>query len=202
MTINHFEYMRKMRKVYEAWDGSRVSPYHFDSFAGFPKTLIESNLWSDFRQNGIPMYYQFPIGKYYADFCDPFNGLVVEADGKIHEQFAERDNVRDEYIKSLGFQVLRIPGRDTFNRDVETEYGTYRASPGLETVQDWYGGRPRRPDMMPWDRFAVWKKSLGIVADRDDYDRRVEMHEELDALYEKEGIVSFAQVSEIMDKYL
>lgn len=139
--LEYFNRLKEMRARYKKWDGKPYSPYYFDEGAYFPMTVIERNLWSDIRAYGIPIYYQFPIGKYYVDFVDPFHRLVVETDGKFHKNQVEKDAKRDKYIRSLGFDVLRIEGKDTFDLEVKEDNEVIFTCEALKKVREWYYDR-------------------------------------------------------------
>ena len=51
------------------------------------------------------------------DFYSFAAKLVVEVDGSQHleEKQKRKDEVRDAYLRSLGFQVLRFSSRDVLN---------------------------------------------------------------------------------------
>jgi len=54
----------------------------------------------------------FPIGPYIADIYIPDRRLVIECDGSYwhgRPGDAEKDARRDEYMKALGYTVLRLP---------------------------------------------------------------------------------------------
>jgi very-short-patch-repair endonuclease len=73
-------------------------------------TAPERLLWEylrDRRLEGIKFRRQVPLGPYIADFYCHAHRLVVEADGPFHD--AERDNVRDEWMRAEGLLVLRFP---------------------------------------------------------------------------------------------
>jgi very-short-patch-repair endonuclease len=74
----------------------------------------EVRLWSLLRRSpcGIRFRRQYPVGPYVADFYCSAAKLVIEIDGQIHDFTVERDAARDEYIRGLGLQILRIPARD------------------------------------------------------------------------------------------
>jgi len=76
-------------------------------------TDAENHLWWKLRTkqiNGLVFYRQKPIGEYILDFYCPKEKLAIEIDGSYH--FAgdrvEYDQIRDEYLNSLGLRVLRI----------------------------------------------------------------------------------------------
>ena len=73
-------------------------------------TSEETEFWHflrDKRFAGFKFRRQHPIGEYIADFCCPEKKLVVELDGAGHD--TQYDQIRDEYLKSRKFSVIRIP---------------------------------------------------------------------------------------------
>ncbi len=84
-------------------------------------TPAEKVLWESLRDRrilGAKFRRQHGIGRYIVDFCCRDLMLVVEADGRIHEtseQYAY-DRVRDEYMTSIGFKVIRVSNDDIFLR--------------------------------------------------------------------------------------
>lgn len=59
---------------------------------------------------GVPFEQQKQIGRYAVDIFVPSHQLVIECDGTYwHRNTAERDQRRDEYMRGLGLQVLRLP---------------------------------------------------------------------------------------------
>ncbi len=68
-------------------------------------------LWFDFLvDNNIKFEEQVPVGRYTADFI--LNGNIdLEIDGLQHRSKKNilRDVKRDEYFKSQGYEVIRIP---------------------------------------------------------------------------------------------
>ncbi len=58
------------------------------------------------RMLGLHFRRQAPIGPFIADFAELGRGLVIEIDGGGHG--GERDQRRDEWLVSQGFQVLRF----------------------------------------------------------------------------------------------
>ncbi|WP_296820477.1 DUF559 domain-containing protein [Brevundimonas sp.] len=82
--------------------------------------LYERKLWSilrDRRLEGLKFRRQVVLGPYVADFVCMRHRLIVEADGPFHD--AERDAVRDGWLGSQGFRVLRFPNTQIENRDWE-----------------------------------------------------------------------------------
>ena len=79
-------------------------------------TKEEKRLWYDFfKKLPVTVKRQKIIGKYIVDFCVADARLVVELDGSQHydnENQIVLDFERDEYLKSLGFTVLRYSNLD------------------------------------------------------------------------------------------
>jgi very-short-patch-repair endonuclease len=78
----------------------------------------ERFLWKllrDRRLDGLKFRRQFPIGPYVVDFVCLSRRLIVEADGPFHE--AEADAVRDAWLTSQGFRVLRFSNAEAAAKD-------------------------------------------------------------------------------------
>lgn len=74
-------------------------------------TSQETILWSRLRNNqlGHKFRRQHSIGKYIVDFYCPERRMVIEIDGSQHiEAQRDYDVERDNYLKKLGFRVLRF----------------------------------------------------------------------------------------------
>ena len=77
-------------------------------------TPEEKHLWYDFlKKLPITVHRQKVIGRYVVDFYIAEPKIVIELDGKGHlrPQNAEADRERDEYLASLGIEVLRYKNR-------------------------------------------------------------------------------------------
>jgi 2-isopropylmalate synthase len=73
-------------------------------------TDAELRLWRllrDRRLNGLKFRRQVPVGPYIVDFLCIASRLVVEADGSQHAE-SDHDDVRDTYLRSQGWTVLRF----------------------------------------------------------------------------------------------
>jgi len=86
-----------------------VDPYEWECFADL--TPIESNLWACIRSVDAVFYPQYPIGRFFADFCNPVAGVVIECDGAKWHQDTEKDAKRQAVIEAEGFTVYRITGK-------------------------------------------------------------------------------------------
>ena len=62
---------------------------------------------------------ELPIPPYTADFCCIELMLIVEIDGEPHltAEGRERDRVRDQYLRELGYKILRVPGYEVIRED-------------------------------------------------------------------------------------
>jgi very-short-patch-repair endonuclease len=77
-------------------------------------TDAERRLWSALRGRRFDHYKfrrQVPAGRYVADFMCYEHRLIVEVDGSQHDGSA-RDAVRDAWLASQGFRLLRLWNRD------------------------------------------------------------------------------------------
>ena len=77
-------------------------------------TWAERVMWETLRGRrflGLKFRRQFPIDGFISDFCCYELRLVVELDGRVHEEpsQAERDRTRGAHIRFLGFTILRFP---------------------------------------------------------------------------------------------
>ena len=103
-----------IRKYYDSvndiiCDGKRLSPYEI----GLENYLtpIESALWNEIRCYGLPFYMQYPVGRRFVDFGDPYMRVAIEADGKAYHS-PEKDGAKNAELLAEGWRVFRIPGKD------------------------------------------------------------------------------------------
>lgn len=78
-------------------------------------TDAEKRLWyllRDRRLSGYKFRRQVPIGPYIADFVCLSARLIVELDGGQHAEQTKKDKVRDAWLKSQRFRVLRFWDND------------------------------------------------------------------------------------------
>lgn len=98
-----------------------VTPYsnHINWMSMF--SPIENMAWQVIRAHGkCPLYPQYPVGKYFVDFGNPFVKIAVECDGKEFHTDVEKDKERDIKLSKLGWTVFRISGADC-NRLVDED---------------------------------------------------------------------------------
>ena len=81
-------------------------------------TNAETILWSRLRGSvcGTRFRRQHPIGPYIADFACINASIVIEIDGETHSTKAacEHDKRRDAYLRSRGWQIVRVWNRDVY----------------------------------------------------------------------------------------
>ena len=68
----------------------------------------ESLLWQALRNRGVgvPFRRQMPIGPYFADFACPSGRLIVEVDGRVHDD--PEAQARQIYLEREVWSVLRF----------------------------------------------------------------------------------------------
>jgi very-short-patch-repair endonuclease len=75
-------------------------------------TKGEALLWRDVlkarQMKGYQFNRQFPIGNYIVDFVSRKLKLIIEIDGNSHVAKSEEDYDRQEFLKSLGYRILRF----------------------------------------------------------------------------------------------
>jgi very-short-patch-repair endonuclease len=73
-------------------------------------TDAERRLWYRLRAHrfeGLKFKRQVPIGKYIVDFANLRAKVVIEIDGGQHAE-SKTDRVRDQFLSSQGFRVVRF----------------------------------------------------------------------------------------------
>ncbi len=81
----------------------------------------EALLWLDLKRRqfgGFKFTRQFPIGRYFADFCCREKWLVVELDGSQHAD-GGHDEMRDANIAAQGYSILRFWNHDVLKHRSE-----------------------------------------------------------------------------------
>lgn len=82
------------------------------------QTPGEKVLWKKIRErrfHGFKFRRQVPIGPYIVDFLCTEKKLIVEIDGDSHYEpgAQEQDGKREAYLRTQGFDVLRVGNRQT-----------------------------------------------------------------------------------------
>jgi very-short-patch-repair endonuclease len=83
-------------------------------------TRAETLLWRYLKAghlDGVSFRRQTPIGDYIVDFASHAAKLVIEVDGYSHDfaQAQRRDSIRDAWLASRGYRVLRFTNEDVLS---------------------------------------------------------------------------------------
>ena len=97
--------------------GQRVSPEMLERAKMLRRemTPAEKILWKHLkanRLNGLHFRRQQIVHGYYPDFYCHRYELIVEVDGGIHDLQEEYDAEREEYLRSLGFRIIRFANEE------------------------------------------------------------------------------------------
>lgn len=92
-------------------------------------TRAEALLWERLRRRelGVRFRRQHGIDRFIVDFCCLKARLIVEVDGPIHDDQAERDGARDEFLQAAGYRILRFRN-DAVLRDIEAVIAAIRTA--------------------------------------------------------------------------
>lgn len=74
-------------------------------------TLAEQTLWLRLRREqirGAKFRRQYVIDRFIVDFCSLTVRLIIEVDGPTHQYSQAEDAIRQEFLESLGFAVIRF----------------------------------------------------------------------------------------------
>jgi very-short-patch-repair endonuclease len=74
-------------------------------------TRPEEVLWGALQKKqvaGLRFRRQHPVDRFVLDFYCPSHKLVVEVDGGVHDEQAERDTERTKVLERYGYRVLRF----------------------------------------------------------------------------------------------
>ena len=96
-------------------------------------TKSESLAWEVLRSKqlcDLKFRRQHPIGPFFADFACVSQKLVVELDGGYHDNVGEADLVRENYLLTQGWKVIRFSDTEVEN-DVEAFAVAVAKSVGL-----------------------------------------------------------------------
>ena len=88
---------------------------------GFAKSMRremtepEKLLWHELRAKrfeGTKFRRQNVVGKYIADFYSRSAMLIIEVDGDTHAFQHDYDTIRENFLRALGFKVIRFTNSD------------------------------------------------------------------------------------------
>lgn len=102
---------------------------------------IEMEAWCAIRSIGMVILYpQYPAGKYMLDFGNPVNKIGLEIDGKKYHD-KEKDLIRDTELKSMGWKIYRITGKEMYFVDSAfyNSYDNYNLTEDeIEKIYRWH----------------------------------------------------------------
>ncbi|MCI0329947.1 MAG: endonuclease domain-containing protein [candidate division Zixibacteria bacterium] len=100
-----------------------IPAYVFELCRKFRKesTTAEKLLWKCLRNrhlSELKFRRQHPLGRYIADFYCVEAGLVVELEGKVHNQAEQReyDKIRKEELAGRGLRVMKFDNEEVLKR--------------------------------------------------------------------------------------
>ena len=110
---------RKSMPIKNIVRGQKVSAKMLDRAKKLRRemTPAEKILWKELRANrlnGLHFRRQQVVHGYFPDFYCHQHELIVELDGGIHELQKEYDAEREEYLRSLGFRIIRFKNEEVF----------------------------------------------------------------------------------------
>ncbi|MBP3775533.1 MAG: DNA2/NAM7 family helicase [Prevotella sp.] len=99
-------------------------------------TDAENLLWQILRNNGIGFKFrrQHAIGDYIVDFISIEHLLIIEIDGKYHEdeKQQEKDRIRSELLQNKGYKILRFTNEEVINNTPNVLRTILSATPSLK----------------------------------------------------------------------
>src|SRR6266700_20777 len=83
------------------------------------QTDVERKLWSLLRSRQLESYKfrrQHSIGRYVVDFCCLERRVIIELDGGQHQDQADYDEKRTQFLETKGFRVIRVWDNEVFQQ--------------------------------------------------------------------------------------
>ena len=83
-------------------------------------TKAETIIWKHIKGaniEGVKFRRQHPIPPFIVDFAAIEIGLIIEIDGATHisDEELQNDKSREDYLKTKGFEIIRIRNLDIYN---------------------------------------------------------------------------------------
>jgi very-short-patch-repair endonuclease len=107
------ESMLKAHKEKRAWN---IGKSRWNNTESYPESFFRKVIQNDFFDHDYKQEYS--VGIYSIDFAWVEKKKAIEIDGEQHERFEEykrRDDKKDEFLKSEGWEILRIKWKDMCN---------------------------------------------------------------------------------------
>jgi very-short-patch-repair endonuclease len=173
----NFDVRLKIREEYSRANlrpinGVPISPYSLRLPWMSLMSPIEDLVWGAIRFLGLPLYPQYPIGPYFADFADPERKLVIEVDSIRWHKDLEKDARRDADMRKLGWMVVRIPSRMVYknredftdeNGNVDWDEYSNECAEGLLWFM--YQDRPKRMAAFTLTAAGMMSVAMGEIND-------------------------------------
>lgn len=81
----------------------------------FQPSNAEKVLFHKLHEDGLSPTVQYSVSKYKLDIAFSNLKLDIEVDGPHHKLIKEKDGIRDRYLKSEGWEILRINSDEVYN---------------------------------------------------------------------------------------
>ena len=98
------------------------------------QTPMERKLWERLRGKqlyGLKFRRQHPIDRFIVDFYCPAHKLVIEIDGRSHDEQLSHDEKRTVWLEKLGYKVIRFTN-DQIGRHCDAVLGEIGRVCGVE----------------------------------------------------------------------
>lgn len=100
------------------------------------KTPAEKRMFNLLLKWKIKFRSQRPIDIYIVDFLIPDRRLIIEVDGEYHKKQREYDKKREEYIRSKGFNIVRISNQEVLSTNCDELLDKILSYPEIP-IDDW-----------------------------------------------------------------
>jgi very-short-patch-repair endonuclease len=125
--------MNRPEPFNSASDHMRARARQLRRDATFPERLLWG-LLRDRRFRGVKFRRQHPVGPYVVDFYCRSHRLVVELDGRSHDDRGPEDRRRQDYLESaVGLKVFRVGNDEVLHDRESVVLGVLRAL-GIEML--------------------------------------------------------------------
>jgi len=104
--------MKKAHAEGRAWN---IGKNRWNNKPSYPEEFFMKVIKNEFEDKDFQREYS--IGIYSADFAWVEKKRIIEIDGDQHfkEEYSKRDKRKDEYLKSVGWEVLHIVWKELFH---------------------------------------------------------------------------------------
>jgi very-short-patch-repair endonuclease len=136
--------MKKAHKEgkHNGWANTRKNQYGMS----YPEKWFSEVIKNNFVDKDYE--YNLPVGHYKLDFAWPKKMLYIEIDGSQHKLFRERDQKRDEFLRSLGWKCLRL----------DWEFIVNNKQDAIQIANDFI--------LSGKERNITWKKKSEIISEK------------------------------------